>query len=286
MWHFISEKISETLNYDFICDNIRQIDGGDTHCAFKISDGRRRYFVKINTAQSLHQFEREAAGLNYLAKANAIRIPRHICHGTAEANSFLVLEHISFSGGDDTSWYELGQLLAQLHKTEHQKQYGLDDDNYIGSTTQPNKWQQDWNTFFAEQRIGFLLIALAQNGCHFGDIDDTVDMVKSMLAQHKPCASLLHGDLWYGNIGFNKNHPVLFDPAPYFGDRETDLAMTELFSRFPSSFYQGYQNQWPLAQDYKQRRPLYQLYHVLNHALMFGGSYLESAQRNIRQLHS
>jgi fructosamine-3-kinase len=162
--------------------------------------------------------------------------------------------------------------------------YGWQEDNFVGLTLQSNLWQKKWSCFFAEQRIGFMLQLLSEKGYISDNIDDVVEVIKSLLSGHNPTASMLHGDLWQGNTGFHNNQPVLYDPALYFGDRETDLAMTELFNRFPESFYQGYEDVWPLETDYQYRKPIYQLYHVLNHALLFGGHYLDSAKFTLKNL--
>lgn len=286
MWHFISETISEHVGYDFICNDIRPVANGDSHSAYKISDGRTRYFVKINERCQLANFESESQGLEHLEDTHLFRVPHHICHGTVQDHSFLVLEHIRMQSGDEQSWYDFGCKLAQLHLLECQEMYGWQEDNYIGQTPQKNRWHKKWSQFFAEQRIGFMLQLLAERGQNLVDIDTAVESVKRLLAGHNPKASMLHGDLWQGNVGFNKHQPVLFDPAFYFGDREADLAMTELFNRFPRHFYQGYEEVWPLEQGYQYRKTVYQLYHLLNHALLFGGQYLHSAQATLRHLDS
>jgi fructosamine-3-kinase len=188
------------------------------------------------------------------------------------------------SQGNEQSWFHFGQTLAELHKTQTQQMYGWQEDNFIGLTPQSNLWQKKWSCFFAEQRIGFMLQLLSEKGLVLANIDTVVESIKSLLTGHNPKPSMLHGDLWQGNTGFNKNQPVLFDPAFYFGDRETDLAMTELFGRFPVQFYQGYADIWPLEVDYEYRKPIYQLYHVLNHALLFGGHYIESAKITLKNL--
>lgn len=283
MWHFVSEQISETINYDFICDDIRPVEGGDTHKAFKISDGRKRFFVKTNSERFIHNFKCEAAGLEQFRNANIVRCPKPICHGVVENQSFLVLEHITFKEASEHDWYELGQALAKLHQ-QTQPHYGAENSNFIGPTKQRNGWSDDWPSFFAEHRIGYMLKQLANKSIRFVDIDQAVDAVKLQLQGHRPKASLLHGDLWVGNVGFHNHHPVLFDPAYYFGDRETDVAMTELFSGFPKAFYEGYSQSWPLEQGYQQRKSIYQLYHILNHALMFGGHYTKSAKSTFEQL--
>lgn len=286
MWHFISEQISKCIQQDFICDDIREVKAGDSHKAFKISDGKHRFFVKTNEKYHLPNFEAEAEGLEHLSNTQVFKVPKVICAGLVSDHSFLVLEHIAMTQGNETTWYQFGQALAKLHTNHTQQMYGWQEDNFIGLTPQPNLWQKKWSVFFAEQRIGFMLQLLSEKGHILANIDRVVESVKSLLVGHNPKSSMLHGDLWQGNAGFHKDHPVLFDPAFYFGDRETDLAMTELFGRFPDSFYQGYDDIWPLAADYQYRKPIYQLYHVLNHALLFGGHYLDSAKITLRNLDS
>lgn len=284
MWHFISEQISQQIGKDFICDDIRDVNSGDSHQAYKISDGRQRFFVKTNSKSTLANFEAEAEGLNHLQQAQLFRIPKVICLGTVGEHCFLVLEHITMTSGNAQNWYSFGEKLARLHQSQTQEMYGWQEDNYIGLTPQPNKWDKKWSRFFAEQRIGFMLQLLAEKGQNLADIDTVVDSVQNLLNGHTPTASMLHGDLWQGNTGFHKEQAVMFDPAFYFGDREADLAMTELFSKFPQAFYDGYESVWPIEEDYAYRKTVYQLYHLLNHALLFGGHYIQSAQATIKNL--
>lgn len=284
MWHFISEQISECIQQEFICDDIREVKAGDSHKAYKISDGKHRFFVKTNEKIQLSNFESEREGLEHLSNTQLFKVPKVIFSGLVSDHSFLVLEHITMTQGDERSWFHFGQCLAKLHANHSQQMYGWQEDNFIGLTPQSNLWQKKWSCFFAEQRIGFMLQLLSEKGHELANIDSVVDSIKSLLAGHNPKSSMLHGDLWQGNTGFHANQPVLFDPAFYFGDRETDLAMTELFSRFPESFYQGYADIWPLEDDYQFRKPIYQLYHVLNHALLFGGHYLDSAKITLKNL--
>jgi fructosamine-3-kinase len=131
-----------------------------------------------------------------------------------------------------------------------------------------------------------MLQLLLEHGYNLANIDKVVASVKQLLAGHTPESCMLHGDLWKGNVGFYKSQPVIFDPAFHFGDRETDLAMTELFGRFPDTFYQGYNDIWPLEDNYQYRKPIYQLYHTLNHALLFEGYYLDSAKLILKNLDS
>lgn len=284
MWHFISEQISECIQQDFVCNDIRDVKAGDSHKAFKISDGKQHFFVKTNIKIRLPHFEAEVEGLKHLSNTQLFKVPNVICSGVVSDHSFLVLEHIEMTQGNEQSWSHFGQALAELHKTHTQRMYGWQQDNFIGLTLQPNLWKKRWDSFFAEQRIGFMLQLLAEKGHVLANIDAVVDAIKSLLKGHTPRPSMLHGDLWQGNVGFYKKQPVLYDTAFYFGDRETDLAMTELFARFPESFYQGYNDIWPLDVDYQYRKPIYQLYHILNHALLFGGHYIDSAKITLKNL--
>lgn len=284
MWHFISEQVSQQIGKDFICDDIREVNSGDSHQAYKISDGKQRFFVKTNSKSKLANFEAEAEGLNHLQQTELFRIPKVICVGTVGDHCFLVLEHITMTSGNAESWYSFGEKLARLHQSQTQEMYGWQEDNYIGLTPQPNKWDKKWSRFFAEQRIGFMLQLLAEKGSRLANIDNVVESVQSLLNGHTPKASMLHGDLWQGNTGFHKQQPVMFDPAFYFGDREAELAMTELFNKFPQAFYDGYESVWPIEPEYAYRKTVYQLYHLLNHALLFGGHYVQSAQATIKNL--
>ncbi len=156
-------------------------------------------------------------------------------------------------------------------------------DNWIGRTPQPNGWQHDWIAFRREQRLGFQLQLAAQNG--FGgalqrDGEQLLARLDGLFDGYVPVPSLLHGDLWGGNHGFLADGtPVVFDPALYVGDRECDLAMSELFGGFAADFYAAYRASWPLDAGYAVRKTLYNLYHILNHANLFGGGYAAQAAR-------
>lgn len=284
MWHFISDEISTSINKEFICDDIRQINNGDSHTAFKITDGQQRYFVKVNSKNHLLNFHAETEGLQHLQKTQCFKIPKVVCSGIVGENAFLVLEFLTLSHETDANWFEFGQRLAQLHQSHTQQKYGWQEDNFIGLSPQYNKWQSNWGQFFAEQRIGAMLQLLAEKGQVLGVIDKIVLATSQLLSGHHPTSSMLHGDLWMGNTGFNKGTPVIFDPAFYYGDRETDIAMSELFNRFPDDFYRSYNQAWPLSDDYQYRKPIYQLYHTLNHALTFGGHYLQSAKSMLKNM--
>jgi len=163
-------------------------------------------------------------------------------------------------------------MLAKLHRTAGPR-FGWHRDNWIGGTPQINTWHDDWSTFFHECRIRPQLDLARKNGFRLEE--------PPRLENHHPQPSLLHGDLWSGNAGFIEEGPVIFDPAGYYGDREADLAMTELFGGFPREFYAAYRKAYPLDAGYEQRKHLYNLYHLLNHLNLFGSGYLAQVQRTL-----
>ncbi|QIZ76517.1 fructosamine kinase family protein [Ferrimonas lipolytica] len=283
MWNAIGLQISDALGRDFAINEKHSIVGGDIHQAFKINDHHCALFVKLSDKHNVEMFESEAHALRLLRKQTGLVVPEVVTTGTTSHNSFIALEHLNLGNGSKADWYRFGQELAQLHRTQTQPQFGFDEDNYIGTTVQPNRWQNNWAEFFAEQRIGWQLKLAQDKGYNFGGCDSIVRRCAEKLRKHKPVASLLHGDLWRGNIAFVDGVGALFDPASYYGDRETDIAMTELFSPLPTDFYHGYNAEWPLPDDYQARKPIYQLYHLLNHLNLFGGSYLQQCQSLIQE---
>ena len=259
--------------------------GGDISEAFTLGDGTRTFFVKTQRTTLLDIFEAEAAGLAELAAADAVRVPQVICHGMAAGRAYLVLEYLPIEPRGDAA--QLGRQLAQQHRVSA-AQFGWTRDNWIGATPQPNAWRDDWVDFWRTQRLGFQLQRAAENG-HGGALQQDGETLLANLEDffdgYTPVSSLLHGDLWGGNHGYlAEGTPVIFDPAVYFGDRECDLAMSELFGGFAPDFYAAYREAWPLGAGYAVRKTLYNLYHILNHASMFGGGYVAQAQRMIAQL--
>jgi fructosamine-3-kinase len=229
-------------------------------------------------------FEAEAAGLSEITKADTIRAPAPICYGTNGDSSYLVMEYIDMSASGDME--SAGRQLAQMHK-KIGGGFGWHMDNTIGSTHQPNNITTDWIEFWRERRLGFQLKLATQLG-YGGRLQNSGEKLLELLPQlitHQPQPSLLHGDLWGGNISFDKSGtPIIYDPAVYYGDREADIAMTELFGGFGSDFYSAYNEIWPLDAGYASRKPLYNLYHILNHLNIFGGGYASQAQVMIDRL--
>jgi protein-ribulosamine 3-kinase len=248
-------------------------------------DGRR-YFVKFNDAARLGMFEAELAGLQELERAGAVRVPRPVCSGSAEGHAFLVLEHLELGRGSGATQRRLGQQLAALHRTT-QTRFGWQRDNTIGSTPQINNWHVDWIEFYRERRLRPQLDLAAGRGN--GQLrtagEQLMERVSDFFTDYRPAISLLHGDLWSGNVAAMGNgEPVIFDPAVYFGDREADIAMTELFGGFTGAFYDAYHDAWPLDPGYRSRKRLYNLYHIVNHFNIFGGGYGVQAQNMMEAL--
>jgi fructosamine-3-kinase len=281
----IGAAISAATGVPFAAATLTPVGGGDINETFAVSDGTRRYFVKANRAARLAMLEAEADALHALSATRSVRVPQPLCSGTAAGQAFLVLEYLDLRGRGDAA--RLGTQLAQLHRVP-QSRFGWAHDNWIGSTPQPNGWQPDWIEFWRERRLGFQLQLAAQNG--YGgalqrDGEALLAGLDAFFDGYVPAPSLLHGDLWAGNHGFLADgSPVTFDPATYVGDRECDLAMSELFGGFAPDFYAAYRAAWPLDAGYAVRKSLYNLYHVLNHANLFGGGYVAQAQRMTAQL--
>jgi fructosamine-3-kinase len=251
---------------------------------YRLEKDGRCFFLKLNADAPSAMFEAEQRALQAMAETQTIRVPQPIARGESGGIRFLVLEHLELSRGG-ASWAKLGEELANLHRhASPNSRHGWTESNFIGSTPQPNSWHDDWISFWREERLGHQLRLAADDGHRFNNTERLLTGLDSLLA-HRPVPSLLHGDLWGGNIGFtNDGVPVIYDPASYYGDRETDLAMTRLFGALPSAFYDAYHAVYPLPSGHEIRRDLYNLYHVLNHAHLFGGHYAAQAQTMIDQL--
>ena len=283
LWKTVSEQISQSTGKPFHSKRQRSVGGGCINQAFIIDDSQNAYFVKTNRDDLASMFVAEAAGLNEILASQSVRAPQPICPGVAEGQAYLVLEYLQLGSGDSRSAEDLGRQLAQMHRATR-PHYGWDIENTIGSTPQINTWDDDWVRFFGQQRLRYQL-QLTQDKTMLGLGEQLIAVLPAFFDQRIP-ASLLHGDLWGGNWGADENgRAVIFDPATYYGDRESDLAMTELFGGFPPRFYDAYRDAYPLdSAGYAVRKNLYQLYHILNHCNMFGGSYCGQANHMIQRL--
>ncbi len=286
MWDRIAERISEVTGEPFKIANRRAVGGGCINQSTSITDGKRTYFVKTNDASESEMFAAEAEGVREMWETQTIRVPKPVCWGTADSSAYIVFDWLELGGrGGSQVWEEMGRQLAAMHRHSGRGQFGWHRNNTIGATPQINTWMSDWAEFFAEYRIRYQLDLARQNGGNFSGGDRLVEKIPELLADRNPQPSLLHGDLWSGNAAVTADgEPVILDPATYYGDREADIAMTELFGGFPSAFYRGYNEAWALDEGYQRRKTLYNLYHIINHFNLFGGGYGSQAERMIRQL--
>ena len=262
------------------------IAGGCINNGGKLTTSKGIYFLKWNDVKLFpHMFEAESRGLNLLRREDAIRIPAVIGCGEQDVHQFLLLEYIDQAHRSAQYWEQLGIRLATLHNGTD-NHFGLDHDNYIGSLMQFNNKQSTWAEFFIEQRLNIQLKLALDNGLaesHWPKQFETLyKKLPSLKKKKKP--SLLHGDLWSGNlITDERGEPCLIDPAVYYGNREADLAMTKLFGGFSDEFYSAYEANSTIDDGYHQRLDLYNLYPLLVHVNLFGASYIGSVDSVLRR---
>jgi protein-ribulosamine 3-kinase len=264
-----------------------RVHGGSINECYRWETDGGPIFVKVAPARNIEMFAAEAAGLEELRRANAVRVPQALGVGRSDANAWLALEWIQTGPATRTTDTVLGEQLARQHRAT-QKHFGWSRDNTIGSTPQLNAECPDWITFYRDLRLRYQLDLAARNGFN-GRLQDRgsqlLECLPGFFRTYKPTPSLLHGDLWGGNrLSDNHGQPVIFDPAVYYGDREADMAMTHLFGGYGRDFYAAYEAAWPRDPGHGARTDLYNLYHVLNHLNLFGGGYLGQATGMIDRL--
>lgn len=288
----VTEVLRATAGDTSTFRGVFAVGGGCINQVACVETERGRYLLKWNVQPLPKMFLREADGLTLLRATNTVRVP--VVFMAADMSddhpAYIVLEWIEKGSGSaqSRSQAQLGMQLAALHRESAVARipplYGLEHDNYLGSTPQYNNMHTDWITFFREQRLRPQIDLAQQNGLLSGSrrqrLEQLLERVDTWLGriEHRP--SLLHGDLWGGNVLVTVDgSPVLIDPAISYGDREAELAYTELFGGFSRTFYQAYHEVWPIAPDYVERRDLYNLYHLLNHLNIFGSSYAADVDR-------
>ncbi|WP_457933803.1 fructosamine kinase family protein [Pseudoalteromonas sp. SCSIO 43210] len=284
MWKTVNEHISQAIHYDFKHTHKRQLQSSSSDKLFHLSNGTQNYLVKVALKNELERFESEAIGLELLAQNSVFMVPDCIVTGANIEFSFIVLEWLVLDKQPHDTWSSMGKNLAKMHTIHEQAMFGFDVDNYLATTIQPNRWHKKWGVFYAEERIGWQLQLLAEKGINFVEPERLINTIKEQLHSHQVKPSLLHGDFWRGNMGFINMLPTVFNPACYYGDREVDIAMSELFAPLPENFYTAYNQQYPLSQNYQKRKLIYQLYPILNHANIFAGHYLTEAKQHIEML--
>ena len=279
-----------------VCNNsliekIIPVGGGCIHKAWCIHfQNGKRVFAKSNHIDNINMFKFESECLSVLKKfANKsyICVPKTLDLISYQNLSILFLEWIDFKQCQQN---HLGKGLALLHKSSSewcQKNFGWEKEGFIGSSTQTRGWDSNWGEFFVNYRLRPQLIQAEVWGVRVDEYEDVLIYLSSYLNNHHPRTSIVHGDLWSGNCGSTKNGlGSLYDPASYWADREVDISMTKLFGGFNREFYKGYEEIWPLDKFSKDRTDIYNLYHLLNHANIFGGFYKENSLKILKDLRS
>ncbi len=284
---YVTQTLSGAIGSTFKITSCIPVYGGNINQCFKVSCFNTDYFLKTNKPQNTLLFQTEYQSLLALFNSHCIRVPQPIAFGENSNLSFLVLEYLeldSLAG----SFSDLAESLATLHLTTSNRGFGWPETNYIGYTSQPNPPCSDWVQFWNKNRLCYQAGLAAKNNCSCNLtelLERVIEITPSLFSNYHPEPSLLHGDLWSGNASFlTTGVPVIYDPACYYGDRETDLAMTELFGGFPREFYQTYDKNFAINPEYRVRKELYQLYHVLNHYNMFAGHYAQQAEMICKKL--
>ena len=283
-WTDVSKVISSVLGQTHHLKQIVPVTGGSINSSFKACSDHQCFFIKINTKAHFSMFRAEEIALLELASQASIRVPQPICIGQNQKHSFIVMEFLSMIPASEKTLNQLGEQLAKMHYYQ-KKLFGWQQNNTIGLTKQINTFSDDWTQFWQKNRLGFQLEQAKGNGMPLPILEKGLRLqqhIPVFFTDYNPYPSLLHGDLWGGNMGSDKQgKPVIFDPAIYYGDRETDLAMTELFGGFSAEFYQAYNSILPVDSGYSIRKRIYNLYHLLNHFNLFGGSYLSQVESTL-----
>ena len=253
--------------------------GGDINKSYYFQTPDNNYFLKTNKAEHFHMFAAEFDALEEIRKQRCIRTPKPLLHGNTRHFSYLVIEHITLETLVD--YRKFGFQLASMHRIK-KDYFGWHQDNTIGTTLQRNTREDDWATFWRKHRLEAqieLAIKDHRDNLLIDQLLELAGICDTFFVNRNVEKSLLHGDLWSGNYAADDhNEPVIYDPASYYGDHETDLAMLELFGQPPPEFYESYQDVLKIDQDFQTRKVLYNLYHMLNHLHLFGDQYLSTVK--------
>lgn len=277
----INTALTEKLGSTCTVSSLSPIGGGCVNNASKMETNHGSFFLKWNPDPVADMFLREAEGLAELQKAKShfLKIPDVIAASNRQSKfHFLILEYIkpAVSVHCDEN---LGKGLAEIHALVS-CQFGLQGPSYCGLTPQDNRWKPHWPAFYIENRLTYILALIrAKSAVQPSDLvlfDRLFSKLPAILPA-TPHASLIHGDLWSGNYMDSFPTPALIDPAVCYADREMEFGMITLFGGFSQRFFDAYNEILPLEPDWKSRNRIYQLYHLLNHYLLFGGSYMQQA---------
>jgi protein-ribulosamine 3-kinase len=283
---FLGQKLVQTIGRKVHIQRIEPVQGGSINASCRISTGNEYFFLKTNDAYKYPaMFEKEVAGLKLIRDTKTLKVPEVITFGEYEDLGYLLLRYVMTTSRQKDFWEVFGSQLAAMHSVNNDK-FGLTDNNYIGSLPQSNRQHNKWTDFFIEERLeAQLKIAYSS-----GKLDRTISedfkkifvKIENLVPEEKP--SLVHGDLWSGNfLTGNSGEPYVIDPAVYYGHREMDLSMTKLFGGFDEPFYESYNSVFPLAVGFEDRVELHNLYPLLVHVNLFGGSYISQLKSIIKK---
>jgi fructosamine-3-kinase len=286
------QKLSP-IEVNEICDelgesypkSIEQVHGGDIHSAWQIEFSNKKLFLKKNIRnKKFLKFEKYCLQnlRKYINQENFI-IPEVIAYKNIKNVEILLIEWIDMQNFDQK---KLGKGLGEMHlksSESNPKMFGFPVEGFIGTTDQKKGWEDNWIDCFLKLRIIPQLLILESKILEKEIINKVKEKIKSELLNHKPINALVHGDLWSGNAGIDKSGKgVIFDPASWWADNEVDIAMTKLFGGFKKEFYEEYHKIFPIRKGFEKRIIIYNFYHILNHANMFGGGYLKQVKDYIK----
>ena len=282
------DKLSDSFGQKVVLQKKEHLGGGCINNALRLCTSAGDFFLKWNLGCESDMFIKEAAGLREMCAAENEFLVIPIVIWAKESDDlpgFLLLEYLQPSVATSNFDERLGRGLAVLHQ-KSVPEYGFHHDNYCGLTEQNNQWDTSWIEFFGSRRIMYLVhLISAKRGLSSSEMaiyEKLVDRLPIILS-HQTKPSLIHGDLWAGNYMYTAKGPALIDPATYYADREMEFSIMSMFGGFSPRVWSAYQEMYPLPDGWKERNHLYQLYHVLNHYYLFGGSYLSQANNIVRQ---
>ncbi|HFA49550.1 MAG TPA: hypothetical protein ENJ95_11105 [Bacteroidetes bacterium] len=266
--------------------SVQPVGGGSISQTYLLETANGHFFIKINSEKNAaRMFGTEARGLNVLAATGVVRTPEVIQHGELDGCAYLLMEYIEPGHRERGFWEKFGRSMAALHQNTA-PQFGFAHSNFIGSMFQTNSRLDNWAEFYIQERLEpqVLMAMLNKKLTHsdFKHIEKLYQELPNLCPDEPP--ALVHGDLWSGNflVGQN-NEPVLIDPSVSYSHREMDLAMSHLFGGFDRDFYRSYEEAFPLAPGFRERLPVFQLYYLLVHVNLFGGSYVRSVREVIKR---
>ena len=283
---FYQQIISKHVDPSISIKNVHSVPGGCINSTVQVATDKGTFFTKVNRSTEKDLFEKEALGLSLLHSKSSVSVPQVLGKGELEGKVYLILEWIQNGHQNSHFWVDFGKALAAQHQVTSAK-FGLDHDNHIGRLPQSNRFHESWHEFFIEERLRPQLKLAADQ--HLIDqttrsqFESLYNKLEQLIPKESP--TLLHGDLWSGNFTCGQqSKPYIFDPAVYYGHRETEMAFTTMFGGFDSLFYQAYNEELPLEVGFENRIDIHNLYPLLVHVNLFGPSYLSGIKTTLNRL--